>query len=237
MEIMVSTTIFAIVSVGLLSLFSYVLKINRKSEALRQASQGARNFVEYLVKEIRNGQIDYYVANGQTYSAGITGSPCQPPGAVSSAVTGAKTYNFKENKLGIINTENVQECFYLADDQAAPVYAGSGVFSGNAVTSRPVKNLMMMKQGVATAQTLNPPNFYVQKLMFLIRPVCDPYTYGPSAQPSGGPGCADYSNNYPKIQPTVSIFVQFLVQLPTGESVPIYYQTSVSSNKYDIPSP
>jgi len=236
MEIMVSTAIFAIVSVALLSLFNYVLKINRNTEALRQASQGARNFVEFLVKEIRNGQIDYYVANGQTYSADIDGAPCGPPGAEGDDVTGAKTYAFKENKLGIINTESIQECFYLADDQSSPAYAGTGVFSGIAVSGKPVKNLMMMKSGIITAQTLNPPNFYVKKLMFLIRPVCDPYTYGPSATPPG-PGCADYANNYPKIQPSVTIFIQFEAILPTGENVPIYYQTSVSSNKYDIPSP
>jgi len=234
MEIMVSTTIFAIVSVALLSLFNYVLKINRNTEALRQASQGARNFVEFLVKEIRNGQIDYYVANGQTYSANIDGAPCGPPGAEGTNVTGARTYAFKENKLGIINTENMQECFYLADDQST--YAGAGVFSGDADSGKPVKNLMMMKSGIITAQTLNPPNFHVKKLMFLIRPVCDPYTYGPSAVPAG-PGCADYANNYPKIQPSVTMFIQFEAILPTGETVPIYYQTSVSSNKYDIPSP
>ena len=237
MEIMVSTTIFAIVAVALLSLFNYVLKINRKTEALRQASQGMRNFVELLVKEIRNGQIDYYVANGQTYTAGISGAPCQrPTGDVLDPVTGVKTYEFKENKLGIINTENVQECFYLADDQASPVYAGAGKFSGNAVSGYPIKNLMMMKSGVATAQTLNPPNFSVKKLMFLIRPVCDPYTYGPSATPPG-PGCADYSSSYPRIQPAVTMFIHFEVMLPTKEVVPIYYQTTVSSNKYDIPSP
>ena len=55
MEIVVATTLFAIVFSSLLGLFNYILKINRKSEALRQASQGARDFVEYLVKEIRNG--------------------------------------------------------------------------------------------------------------------------------------------------------------------------------------
>ncbi|MFA5991429.1 MAG: type II secretion system protein [Candidatus Doudnabacteria bacterium] len=237
MEIMVSTTIFAIVAVSLLSLFNYVLKINRKTEALRQASQGMRNFVELLVKEIRNGQIDYYVANGQTWSAGITNAPCGPKGDVGTSVKAPipnRTYDFKENKLGLINTENIQECFYLADDLG--VYAGASKFLGNAVSTRPIKNLMMMKSGVATAQVLNPPNFSVKKLMFLIRPVCDPYIYGPSATPSGT-GCSDYLNNYPRIQPTVTIFIHFEVTLPTKEVVPIYYQTTVSSNKYDIPSP
>lgn len=237
MEIMVSTTIFAIVAVSLLSLFNYVLKINRKTEALRQASQGMRNFVELLVKEIRNGQIDYYVANGKTWSAGITNAPCGPKDTIGTDVTSdlSSTYAYKENKLGLINTENVQECFFLADDTG--VYAGAGKFYGNAVSTRPIKNLMMMKSGVVAAQVLNPPNFSVKKLMFLIRPVCDPYLAGPSAQPVGGPGCKDYSNNYPRIQPAVTIFIHFEVTLPTKEVVPIYYQTTVSSNKYDIPSP
>lgn len=93
-----------------------------------------------------------------------------------------------------------------------------------------------MKSGVVTAQVLNPPNFSVKKLMFLIRPVCDPYLYGPSATPVG-PGCSDYSSNYPRIQPEVTLFIHFEVVLPTKEVVPIYYQTTVSSNKYDIPSP
>jgi prepilin-type N-terminal cleavage/methylation domain-containing protein len=68
MEIVVSTTIFAIVAAAMMSLFNYVLKINRRSEALRQSAQGLRNFVEILAKDIRNGQIDYFVINGTTQS-------------------------------------------------------------------------------------------------------------------------------------------------------------------------
>ena len=41
---------------------------------------------------------------------------------------------------------------------------------------------------------------------------------------------------YPKLQPFVTIFAKFVANLPTGENVPIYYQTSVSSNQYDIPN-
>ena len=86
MEITVATSIFAVVMVSLLSLFNYVLKINRESEALRQASQGMRNFVEYLVKEIRNGQIDYYVNSGTSLNSAFSpSSPCVPPaGGVGS---------------------------------------------------------------------------------------------------------------------------------------------------------
>src|SRR6185437_4211109 len=105
MEIVVATTIFAIAMIGLLSLFNYVLKINRRSQALTQASQGMRNFVEFLVKEVQNGQIDYDVVGGQTYSSGV--GPCNPPGTTGAAVgsSAPSTYSSQENKLGIINTD------------------------------------------------------------------------------------------------------------------------------------
>jgi prepilin-type N-terminal cleavage/methylation domain-containing protein len=59
MEIVVSTTIFAVVLTMTLAIFNYALKINRRTEALRQTTQGMRNFTEFLVKEIRNGKIEY----------------------------------------------------------------------------------------------------------------------------------------------------------------------------------
>ena len=222
MEIMVATVVFTIVSVSLLGLFNYVLKINRRSEALRQASQGMRNFVEFLVKEIRNGQIDYYINNSNnTYESPITGSsPCTTIEAGGNSVgsNAVSTYSAQDNKLGIINTDNVQECFYLGDSSNPPNYIGAGTF----VTSK--GTLAMQKAGVSTAQNLNPPNLYVQKLMFFVRPICDPYQH-----------CVDYGNSYPQIQPSVTLVIQFLVILPTGEQVPVFYQTSISSSRYDVP--
>ena len=82
MEIVVATTIFAVVTVALLSLFNYILKINRRSQALTQAADGMRNFVEFLTKQIQNGQIDYYITTGSTYSHYINDDntvPCGPP--------------------------------------------------------------------------------------------------------------------------------------------------------------
>ncbi len=222
MEIMVATVIFAMVTVSLLSLFNYVLKINRRSEALRQASQGMRSFMEFLVKEVRNGQIDYY-ASGGVYTNGVGTGPCVPPISAGSAVPspGPSTYYFKENKLGIINTDNVQECFYYAKNDNTYVDAASP----HAVTfSSPGVNLVLQKAGVSSLQVLNPPNFQVQTLEFLIRPICDPYSK-----------CTDYASNYPHLQPSVTIIAKFLVKLPTGEQSVIYYQTSVSEVKYDIP--
>jgi prepilin-type N-terminal cleavage/methylation domain-containing protein len=223
MEIIVATTIFAIVTVALLGLFNYVLKINRRSQALAQASEGMRNFVEFLAKEIQNGQIDYYVANGSSLVPAFSvTSPCGPPASL-----GSNTYYMPDNKLGIINTDNLQECFYYGKANGSYADTIGGIpltFS----SSTGATALVMQESGVSTTtpQILNPPNFRIDNLMFLIKPLCDPYT----------PTCTSYGNSYPKIQPSVTIIIKFVTSLPTGEQVPIYYQTTVSSNKYDIPN-
>ena len=92
MEILVATTIFATVLTIMLVLFNYTLKINRRVEQLRQLSQGTRNFEEYLVREIRNGRIDYGSAN----------SNC-------AAVSYASASN---SSLALINRAGERECFY-----------------------------------------------------------------------------------------------------------------------------
>ena len=225
MEIMVATVIFVIVTVALLSLFNYVLKINRRSDALRQASQDTRDFVEFLVKEVRNGQIDYYVNNGQTYGNYINNdipqAPCRPP--AQGPVGSSPTYQTESNWLGIKNTDNVQECFYLANPDGTYV---NSVGQHTTLTFSPASgqtfNLDMMKNGVVSAQTLNPPNARIDYLMFMVSPQSDPYSR--------------VSGSLPKKQPVVVLAIKFVVQLPTGEQVPIYYQTAVSENKYDIPN-
>lgn len=212
MEIVVATTIFALVSTAMMGLFNYTLKINRRTEALRQATQGIRTFVEGLVKQVRNGQI-YYAIDGLTEAGSISGV-C-PAGDLND-----KYYEEKENKIRIINTEGEDVCIYLAN--SSQTYVGNNVYSGN--------NLIMEKNvgGSIIKQALNPVNLSVENLAFFIRPVCNPYE-----------DCDEdnvYTNNDPPlIQPMASIFMKIKVQLPTGEQTQIYYQTSVSSNKYDIP--
>ena len=223
MEIVVATTVFAIVSVALLGLFNNVLKINRRSEALRQSAQGIRDFMEFLVKEVRNGQINYFVSNG-TPTASL--GPCAAP---ASAV--ANTYASPDNKLSVINTENIAECFYLAYGAGGAgsvnSYVGAGVFSKNTNVASPNYNptpvLAIQKYGVSTIYAINPPNMIIDDLAFNVRPLRDPYS-------------KDASNPYPEVQPFVTILIKARVLLPTGEQVPIVYQTTVSSNKYDIPS-
>lgn len=226
MEIIVSTTIFAFVVTALLSMFNYTLKINRRSEALRQATQGMRNFVEYLVKEIRNGEIDYGIINGSTYTSAWPAIPpycgLALPGPAGTSVAGsaASTYSMsggKSNKIAIINSEGEQKCFYFGTSGGTSP-AGDGVFyqANGTIAEETISGFR---------QILNPPNFRVENLMFIIRPTCDPYTI-----------CADYGNSYPKTQPVVELMMKFVTELPTKEKVIINYQTTVSLNKYDIPN-
>ncbi len=224
MEILVATTVFAFTVVALTSLLNYTLKINRRAEALRQATQGMRNFAEFLVKEIRNGQIDYSVSNGLVKSPiGVCPSPYPRVvgGITVNNVGGAynngvpiygkigPNYNV-DNSLGIITPEGDRECIYYADNTGALV---TGLSNGSQI---------WVKKNTSPAESINPPNFKVNYLAFYVRPLDDPYTNYPSPPP--------------KTQPLVSFEIKFTVALPTGEQVPLYYQTSVSSDKYDIPN-
>ena len=205
MDIVVSTTILVVVFMALLTLFNYTLKINRRSEALRQASQGMRNFVEFLVKEIRNGQIDYgFIDPGGQFNS-------NPPSPCPKVSAGLSSYQSKENRLGIVGIDGTEECFFYGDVNGNPMSINT--FSGGAT--------LVFKKGNLAQQILNPPNFNVENLMFIIRPIKDPYST------TGG---------LAKASPVVSIFIKFVTKLPTGEQVPIYYQTSVATNQYDIPN-
>lgn len=215
MEIVVATTIFSVVAVAMTSLFNYTLKINRRTEAIRQAAQGMRTFVEGLTKQIRNGQI-YYGINADGTAAAANSAAC-PAGSPGGSYYHINNSTVKENRIRIISTEGEDICIFLAD--ASNSYAGAGVFSG--------PNLVMQK-ALSTGpviQTLNPANFYVDQMALFIRPICDPYH-----------ACGYYSNGLPKIQPMASLYLKLRVKLSTGEQVSFNYQTTVSNNKYDIPN-
>jgi prepilin-type N-terminal cleavage/methylation domain-containing protein len=210
MEIIVATTVFTIVVGGLSGLYSYVLRINRKSQAMRQATQGMRNFVEFLTKEVRNGQIDYGVVNGSITAIGS----CPVPTGL-----GQNTYTSKVNRIAVLNKEGHRECIYYATSAGAYVAAGTYVSSGG--------TLMINKDTAAAPETLLPATVTVEKLVFFVRPLCDPYNAN----------CASYGSNYPGIQPSLFMAIDFLSTLPTGEQTHIYYQTALSTDRYDIPSP
>ncbi len=210
MEIIVATAIFAIVSVAMLSLFNTTLKINRKSEALRQATQGVRNFTEFLIKTIRNGQIDYSIDTANFLVKNPV-SPCpKPDPIVGYAHDGSNTYNSKETRLGIVTPEGERWCLFLGDS------------NGNWVSSGFVGQTLVLKTEAGLSQILNPPYYQVENLMFIIRPQEDPYY--------------DNTGGLIRTQPAISLFMKVVAKLPSGDTFPIYYQTSVSSDKYDIPN-
>ncbi len=223
-EILVATTLFAFTAVALTTLFNYTLKINRKAEALRQATQSTRDVVELMAKEIRNGQIDYGVLNGQTietqngqcpipFTSNFGVNPIAPPQDVSIMDGVASSYSLPDNRLGVLDVSGDRWCFYLGD--ASGNYIGQGVNSG--------KTAVVVKNGTSP-QVINPPNQTLTYLAFIIQPICDPYILH----------CADYGDSPAKQQPVVTILATFSVTLPTGEKVSIPYQTTVSTDRYDV---
>ncbi len=224
-EILVATTLFAFTAVALTTLFNYTLRINRKAEALRQATQATRDVVELIAKEIRNGQIDYGVLNGQTIqtqngqcpfptTANFGTLPISNPQDVSAMDGVASSYALPDNRLGILDVSGDRWCFYLGD--AAGSYVGQG--QNNGKTAVIVKN-------AGSPQIINPPNQSLTYLAFIVQPICDPYILH----------CADYTDGTAKQQPVVTILATFMVTLPTGEQVTIPYQTTVATDRYDIP--
>jgi len=214
MEIIVATAIFVMVVAAMMSLFNYVLKMNRKGELLRQTTQGMRNLVETIVKEVRNGQIDYGFVNGSA-PRGFTVGPCQD-GAWATNPTVARYYQDKENKLAIINNEGESECIFYGN--------ASGSFAGDNIFSVTNGTLVIQKSG-SSAQVMNPPNFKIENIAFFIRPVCDPYSK-----------CSVYTNALPKIHPSVTMVFKFTTELSPNEKYSINYQTTISTNQYDIPN-
>ncbi|MCX6797580.1 MAG: hypothetical protein NTX98_03845 [Candidatus Doudnabacteria bacterium] len=211
MEIIIATTIFAFVITATLSLFDYALKINRKSEAIKQATQGMRNFVETFVKNIRNGEIEYGTKDSGISPRGFAVGPCGEASALTIS-SGANYYAAKENKISLINPEGGHECVFYANSSGTYV---------NGVYNDPNGVLMVQKEN-GVSQRLNPVNTKIENFALYIRPVKDPFN-------NNGAG-------YVKIQPNVTLMMKFIAELPTKEKVSLYYQTSISTNKYDIPN-
>ncbi len=217
MEILVATTLFAFTSVALTTLFNYTLKINRRAEALRQSTQDTLNFVELIAKEIRNGQMDYGVSDPGGISVESQNSVCPLPSNAPSV--GGSSYTVPDNRLGIVDINGDRWCFYLGDPSGS--YVGQSTYTGQTVA------LVKMVGGTQEpVQIINPPNETISYLAFFVQPICDPYVLN----------CSDYGNVAPKIQPVVTILATFTVKLPTGETVSIPYQTTVSTDRYDVPN-
>jgi prepilin-type N-terminal cleavage/methylation domain-containing protein len=135
-ELVVAVAIFAFVVTAMMSMLNYTLKINRKTEAVRQATQSIRNFVEFIAKELRNGRIDYSTDGAvaitsvtpcpypitisgnvlsDTYGPGLTLSDSPyPAGTFGSDYIDSYSFyhDYSDTHLGIINSAGERECFF-----------------------------------------------------------------------------------------------------------------------------
>lgn len=201
-ELLVSISVFAVVVTLSISLFNQVLRIQRRTEVLRRANQSLRNMSEFIVKEVRNGKIDYGVSGGTTPK---TGYPTNCPQITQTQINnGDSTYvwnNSARNKgLAIVNAAGESECiYYKATEQA----------------------LYLEKVGLTTPQKLSSGDVTVTRFEVRVSPGKDPYM-------ATGTGLAT-------TQPAVQILLEVRAILPGGDARTISYQTSVSTNVYDIP--
>ena len=71
MEAVVATTVFAIAISGIVGAFVAIMRLDAKSRSIRLVEQNARFISEFLIREIRNGELDFS-SNG--YGGNIGGS-------------------------------------------------------------------------------------------------------------------------------------------------------------------
>ncbi len=95
-EIVVATGIFVVVVSSILTLFTQVLAVNRRVQTIRELVQGTRAFTETIVRDVRNGRIDYTTWPN-------TDGDCR-----------ASNYKLTDNKsLALETREGEKLCFYL----------------------------------------------------------------------------------------------------------------------------
>ncbi len=105
-EAIVATFLFATVVTSILSVYLSTIRVNRKTNIIRSASENARFIEESMSKEIRNGQIDYYNPV----------SPC------STSLSSPSTM------LGIVNVAGDHLCFYLGDNSGFSSPSGTNLW-------------------------------------------------------------------------------------------------------------
>jgi prepilin-type N-terminal cleavage/methylation domain-containing protein len=213
MEIVVATTIFASAVTLMLTLFNQTLQIYRKTEGIRQATQSVRATLEFIVKEVRNGTIDYNQDRNGAFlsSVGLCKNPIDPNIALVYDPSGLidSTQDKKLAYISVKNVDNERECIYWQQDANLDEYDAEN------------NNIYIKKEklGLASASSLNPPNVKFVNVKFIVSPPEDPY-----------------ANPIQQIQPFVTILAIAKVKLPTGEIFTLPYQTSVSTYAYDIPT-
>jgi prepilin-type N-terminal cleavage/methylation domain-containing protein len=126
-EAVVASALFAITVSSILGVYLSTIKLNRRTDVIRTASENARFITEYLSREIKNGQMDY---NGPVRG------PCTAIPAASA------------NSLSIINVDGDHICFFLGDDSGSITSAGRNLWAEK-------NNLPAYKINSGNVQVLN----------------------------------------------------------------------------------
>ncbi len=106
-EAVVATGLFAVTMSSMIGVYLSTVKINRRTDLIRTASENARYITEYLAREIKNGQIAYYPP---------VNAPCSTSLAASSQT------------LALVNVDNDRLCFYLGDNFGSVSSTGTNLW-------------------------------------------------------------------------------------------------------------
>lgn len=132
-EAIVATSIFAFAMVSIIGVYLSTVRINRRTDLIRTASENVRFISEYLSKEIRNGQLNYF---------GPASSPCVVPPFTSPS-----------NTLSIVNVDGERLCFYLG--------TASGLVSSAGPHLWLIKNNLAAVKINSSNVSITSLNFYV----------------------------------------------------------------------------
>jgi len=91
-EALVATALFVVVMASVVGTYLYTVKINRRTDVIRTANENARFIVEFITKEVRNGQIDY----------------------TGPVATGCSLIPGNGSSLALVNVDGDHECFAVS---------------------------------------------------------------------------------------------------------------------------
>jgi type II secretory pathway pseudopilin PulG len=99
-EAIVATFLFTIMMASIMGVYLSTIKLHRRADAVRKATEHARFISESMSKEIRNGVIDWEEPKPLNVASFCGGAPSTNP----------------DYRLSIINVDGNRLCYYLGDD-------------------------------------------------------------------------------------------------------------------------
>ena len=258
-ELIVAMSIFVTTILVVLNVYSNILKLNRRAESYRQANQTMRNFMEALVKDIRNSKIDYddyseqtenvlreYWDNGSGPCANIKKYVYQPGGVTQTSKQLNGYVHTGEKRLALYrqleNGTYEYLCYYLSDRNGTSKVNETSSTLDTEVNTLGGHHLALLKKvgksspycalsSPCRGHVLNPDDakIKIKYLNFFVYPSYSPYNTTVTGEGS-------FPGGAPNVQPFVVITAKFGLKVPgTTEEIIIPYQTTVSTEVYDLP--